>query len=30
VGRSKMSRKIIYEAIYMVWALKLRQIIGKL
>lgn len=30
VGKSKMSRKIIYEAIYMVWALKFRQIFGKL
>ncbi|MDW8465342.1 MAG: polyprenol monophosphomannose synthase [Chloroherpetonaceae bacterium] len=30
VGKSKMSRKIIFEAIYMVWVLKMRQLFGKL
>lgn len=29
-GKSKMSRKIIYEAIYMVWKLKFLQLTGKL
>lgn len=29
-GVSKMSRKIVYEAVFMVWKLKLRKIIGKL
>ncbi len=29
-GHSKMSRKIIYEAIYMVWLLKVRHLLGKL
>jgi dolichol-phosphate mannosyltransferase len=30
VGSSKMSKKIIWEAIWMVWALKLRSFFGKL
>jgi dolichol-phosphate mannosyltransferase len=30
VGKSKMSRKIIIEAVWMVWALKLRSLFGKL
>ncbi|MDW8436412.1 MAG: polyprenol monophosphomannose synthase [Chloroherpetonaceae bacterium] len=30
VGSSKMSKKIIWEAIWMVWALKLRSLFGKL
>jgi dolichol-phosphate mannosyltransferase len=30
VGKSKMSRKIIWEAIWMVWTLKLRSLFGKL
>lgn len=29
-GSSKMSRKIVYEAIFMVWQLKLRQLLGRL
>lgn len=29
-GQSKMSKKIIYEAIYMVWKLKLMHLLGKL
>ncbi len=29
-GVSKMSRKIVFEAIWMVWALKLRSILGRL
>jgi dolichol-phosphate mannosyltransferase len=29
-GVSKMSKKIVYEAVFMVWKLKLRQIFGKL
>lgn len=29
-GHSKMSRKIIYEAIYMVWMLKIKHLLGKL
>ncbi len=30
VGSSKMSKKIIWEAIWMVWSLKLRSLFGKL
>lgn len=30
VGKSKMSRKIIWEAIWMVWTLKMRSLFGKL
>jgi dolichol-phosphate mannosyltransferase len=30
VGVSKMSRKIVYEAVFMVWKLKFRKIIGRL
>jgi len=30
VGQSKMSRKIVYEAVFMVWTLKFRKLIGKL
>jgi dolichol-phosphate mannosyltransferase len=30
VGTSKMSRKIVYEAVFMVWKLRFRKIIGKL
>ena len=30
VGESKMSRKIVYEAVFMVWRLKLRKIFGTL
>jgi dolichol-phosphate mannosyltransferase len=30
VGESKMSRKIVYEAVFMVWTLKLKKIIGTL
>lgn len=29
-GVSKMSRKIVYEAVYMVWVLKLRSLLGRL
>ena len=29
-GHSKMSRKIVREAIWMVWSLRLRSIVGKL
>ncbi|HPY95831.1 MAG TPA: polyprenol monophosphomannose synthase [Candidatus Cloacimonadota bacterium] len=29
-GQSKMSKKIIYEAVYMVWKLKFMQLIGRL
>ncbi len=29
-GESKMSRKIVYEAVFMVWKLKFRKIIGSL
>jgi dolichol-phosphate mannosyltransferase len=29
-GQSKMSRKIVYEAVWMVWKLKFRKIVGKL
>jgi len=29
-GRSKMSRKVVYEAFYVVWKLKLKSIFGKL
>ncbi|MBU2494433.1 MAG: polyprenol monophosphomannose synthase [Bacteroidetes bacterium] len=29
-GTSKMSKKIVYEAVWMVWKLRLRSIIGKL
>lgn len=29
-GTSKMSRKIVYEAVFMVWRLRLRSIFGKL
>ena len=29
-GESKMSRKIVYEAVFMVWKLKFRKIIGTL
>ncbi|MDX2129308.1 MAG: polyprenol monophosphomannose synthase [Chloroherpetonaceae bacterium] len=30
VGKSKMSRKIILEAMWMVWALKFKQLLGRL
>jgi len=30
VGESKMSRKIVYEAVFMVWKLKLRRLLGRL
>jgi len=30
VGESKMSRRIVYEAVFMVWMLKLRKIFGTL
>lgn len=30
VGKSKMSRKIIWEAIWMVWRLRLKQLLGQL
>ena len=30
VGVSKMSRKIVYEAVFMVWKLKLRKLLGRL
>ncbi len=30
VGKSKMSRKIVYEAIRMVWVLKFKQLFGRL
>ncbi len=30
VGVSKMSRKIVYEAVFMVWKLKLRKLFGRL
>ena len=30
VGESKMSRKIIYEAIFIVWRLKLRKLFGRI
>lgn len=30
VGVSKMSRKIVYEAVFMVWKLKLRKMLGRL
>jgi dolichol-phosphate mannosyltransferase len=30
IGKSKMSRKIIYEAVWIVWALKFRSLFGKL
>lgn len=30
VGESKMSKKIVYEAVFMVWKLKFKSIIGKL
>jgi dolichol-phosphate mannosyltransferase len=29
-GQSKMSRKIVYEAVFMVWKLKFRKIVGTL
>ena len=29
-GESKMSRKVVYEAYFMVWKLKLKSIFGKL
>jgi dolichol-phosphate mannosyltransferase len=29
-GTSKMSRKIVYEAVFRVWKLKIRQLLGKL
>jgi len=29
-GLSKMSRKIVYEAVFMVWTLKFRKLLGKL
>jgi dolichol-phosphate mannosyltransferase len=29
-GQSKMSRKIVYEAVFMVWTLKFRKIFGRL
>jgi dolichol-phosphate mannosyltransferase len=29
-GDSKMSRKIVYEAVFMVWVLKLRSLLGRL
>ncbi|MBI1807861.1 MAG: polyprenol monophosphomannose synthase [Ignavibacteria bacterium] len=29
-GVSKMSRKIVYEAVFMVWKLKIRKLLGKL
>jgi dolichol-phosphate mannosyltransferase len=30
VGQSKMSRKIIYEAVWMVWRLQLIRLLGRL
>ncbi|PIZ68976.1 MAG: dolichyl-phosphate beta-D-mannosyltransferase, partial [Candidatus Marinimicrobia bacterium CG_4_10_14_0_2_um_filter_48_9] len=30
VGQSKMSRAIVYEAIYRVWQLRLQALFGKL
>jgi dolichol-phosphate mannosyltransferase len=30
VGESKMSRKIVYEAVFMVWKLKMRKLLGRL
>ena len=29
-GESKMSRKVVYEAYFMVWKLKVKSIFGKL
>jgi dolichol-phosphate mannosyltransferase len=29
-GTSKMSKKIVYEAVWMVWKLKVRQLLGRL
>jgi dolichol-phosphate mannosyltransferase len=29
-GESKMSRKVVYEAYFMVWKLKLKSVFGKL
>ena len=30
IGKSKMSKKIVHEAVLMVWRLKIRSILGKL
>ncbi len=30
VGQSKMSKKIVREAVWMVWKLRLRSLLGKL
>jgi dolichol-phosphate mannosyltransferase len=29
-GKSKMSRKIVYEAVFMVWKLRIQNIFGRL